>query len=102
MTTWPGSLLALGGVARSPVWLQLQSDALGLSLSRPAGAEVGPVLGAARLALLTLGMPAAKVLKAPEVAQQFHPCPDHQALLARRLERFRSAWDPCRLLGRPT
>ncbi|MBN8503981.1 MAG: xylulokinase, partial [Burkholderiales bacterium] len=41
-------LLAIGGGARSDAWLQLLADTLQTTLARPAGAEVGPALGAAR------------------------------------------------------
>ena len=60
--TQPQRLLAIGGGARSDVWLQMLADVLALPIDRPVGAEVGPALGAARLALLSLGLPPARVL----------------------------------------
>jgi xylulokinase len=98
--TEPARLLALGGGARSDVWLQLLADVLDLPLLRPAGAQVGPALGAARLAQLALGLPPQAVLQAPPPARRFAPRPQARPLLAARLERFRRAWEPCRALGR--
>lgn len=100
--TQTGTLLALGGGSRSDVWLQLMADVLDRPLARPAGAEVGPALGAARLAQLSLGLPAEAVLGPPAIARRFEPCADHQASLAARLARFRRAWEPCRALARST
>lgn len=97
--TEPHRLLALGGGARSDVWLQLLADVLGQPLARPAGADVGPALGAARLAQLALGMPPETVLQVPDISRRFEPRPAEQASLAPRLERFRRAWSPCRALG---
>lgn len=42
----------IGGGARSPLWRQLLADALGQPLDYRAGGEVGPALGAARLAMI--------------------------------------------------
>ncbi|TXH57240.1 MAG: xylulokinase [Burkholderiaceae bacterium] len=97
--TPPQRLLAIGGGARSDAWLQLLADTLGLTIARPAGAEVGPALGAARLAQIAIGLPADQVLRAPPVDRAFTPCPDAQARLAPRRERFRRAYEPVRALG---
>lgn len=69
----PARLLAIGGGARSDVWLRLLADALALALDRPAGAEVGPALGAARLALLSLGLGRGAVVMPPAIAQAVEP-----------------------------
>jgi xylulokinase len=94
--TTPGRLLAIGGGARSDAWLQLMADVLALPVDRPAGAEVGPALGAARLALLSLGLPAAEVLQPPPTARSFAPRPDATAALRGRLARYRDAYAPTR------
>ncbi|MBL8360986.1 MAG: xylulokinase [Rubrivivax sp.] len=99
--TQPGPLLAIGGGARSDAWLQLMASALGLPLLRPVGAEVGPALGAARLALLAAGLPPAQVLTAPAAARRFDPDPVAGARLAARLARYRDAWVPTRALTSP-
>ena len=94
----PARLLAIGGGARSDAWLQLLADVLGLALNRPAGAEVGPALGAARLALLSLGLAQSAVITPPPIAQTFTPNPAHRAVLQARLARFRAAYAPLRAL----
>jgi len=97
--TEPKRLLAIGGGARSDTWLQLMADALGKAVERPAGAEVGPALGAARLALLALGLPAAEVLRTPPIARRFEPDAAAAAALAPRLQRYRDAYAPTRALS---
>ena len=95
----PTHLLAIGGGARSDTWLQLLADVLGLPLHRPAGAEVGPALGAARLALLSLGLGQASVVTAPPIARRFEPQAARQAVLQARLARYRAAHAPLRALS---
>ncbi len=92
-------LLAIGGGARSDAWLQLMADTLGVSVDRPAAAEVGPALGAARLALLSLGLPREQVVVAPPLAQSFTPDAARAAALQARLHRFRAAYAPLRALN---
>ena len=50
-----GSVLAVGGGARSPVWRRLQADVLGLPVRRPVVDE-GPAHGAALLAGVAAGV----------------------------------------------
>jgi xylulokinase len=95
----PQRLLAIGGGARSDTWLQLLADVLQLPLDRPAGAEVGPALGAARLALLALGAPADELLVAPPLELSFVPDRARAHSLQPRLQRFRAAWAPLRALN---
>ncbi|MFD0668333.1 xylulokinase [Ramlibacter sp. MAHUQ-53] len=98
----PSQLLAIGGGARSDAWLQLLADVLQRPVLRAAGADVGPALGAARLAQLALGMDRAQVLRAPPTDRAFLPVADHQPVLAERLARFRRAYAPLRALaGQP-
>ena len=95
----PARLLAIGGGARSDVWLQLLADVLNVPIARPAGAEVGPALGAARLALLSLGLDRATVVTPPPIAQSFEPTPANRAALQARLARYRAAHAPLRALS---
>lgn len=97
--TPPRRLLAVGGGARSDAWLQLLADTLALPIARPAGAEIGPALGAARLAQLGLGQPADAVLRPPPTDREFTPRPAAQVELAPRLDRFRRAYAPLRELA---
>ena len=95
----PTRLLAIGGGARSDTWLQLLADVLALPIDRPAGAEVGPALGAARLALMSLGHLQDAVVQAPQLAQSFTPDAARSAMLAQRLARYRAAYAPLRALS---
>jgi len=95
----PKRLLAIGGGARSDVWLQLLADTLAVQVDRPAGAEVGPALGAARLALLSLGLPREAVVVTPPLAQSFQPDAARGAALQSRLARYRAAYAPLRALS---
>ena len=95
----PQRLLAIGGGARSDVWLQLLADTLGVVVDRPAAAEVGPALGAARLALLSLGLPRDEVVVTPPLARSFTPDAARGAVLQSRLARYRAAYAPLRALS---
>ena len=95
----PERLLAIGGGARSDAWLQLLADTLSLPIDRPAGAEVGPALGAARLAWVGLGRSVEEVVDAPPIARSFDPDPALAGLRADRLARFRAAYAPLRALS---
>jgi xylulokinase len=94
----PRRFLAIGGGARSDAWLQLLADVLRARVDRPAGAEVGPALGAARLALLSLGHARDTVVTAPPLARSFPPDGTRGAALSQRLARFRAAYAPLRAL----
>ena len=72
---------------------------LALPIDRPAGAEVGPALGAARLALMSLGHLQDAVVQAPQLAQSFTPDAARSAMLAQRLARYRAAYAPLRALS---
>lgn len=93
----PERLLAIGGGARSDVWLQLMADTLGVAVDRPLGAEVGPALGAARLAMMSRGVRG--VVTPPAVARSFAPDSSNAAVLHARLQRFRAAYAPLRQLA---
>ena len=95
----PQRLLAIGGGARSDTWLQLLADTLGVQVDRPAAAEVGPALGAARLALLSLGLARDEVVVAPPIARSFLPDAARAAALQARLARYRAAYAPLRALN---
>ncbi|NDO82421.1 xylulokinase [Citrobacter sp. NCU1] len=50
----PGSITLIGGGARSEYWRQMLSDISGLQLDYRTGGDVGPALGAARLAQIAV------------------------------------------------
>ena len=67
------SLGAIGGGARSDLFLQTVADALEMPLHRYGGAETGAALGAARLARLSQGASLDEVATVPPVARTFEP-----------------------------
>lgn len=95
----PARLLAIGGGARSDTWLQMLADVLAKPVDRPAGAEVGPALGAARLALMSAGHARDAVVTAPPIARTFEPDAARGNALMERLARFRAAYPPLRKLA---
>ncbi|VEI63372.1 xylulokinase [Serratia rubidaea] len=83
----PDSITLIGGGARSPFWRQMLADISGQHLAYRTGGDVGPALGAARLAQIALNpqRPLAELLP-PLPLEQMHT-PDagrHQAYAARR------------------
>ena len=50
----PESIMLIGGGARSAMWRQMLADISGQTLDYCHGGEVGPALGAARLAQLAV------------------------------------------------
>lgn len=50
----PSSITLIGGGARSPFWRQMLADISGQRLEYRTGGDVGPALGAARLAQIAL------------------------------------------------
>ena len=86
-------LSVIGGGARSRYWGSILAAALGTRLVYLDGGEVGPALGAAKLAQIAdTGASAAEVCTRPPVAHVIEPDP----LLAERLtpkrEKFRAAY----------
>ena len=84
------SCLLVGGGARSAFWGQLLADVLSLELARPAGAETGAALGAARLGMLAAGAgDEAAVCVQPPVERRFTPAAD---VRGDRLARYRALY----------
>lgn len=84
-------LALVGGGARSAEWAQLLASALGLTLVRGQGGEVGGARGAARLAWLADGGELAHVCLPPSERDRFTPDGAETELLAPRQARFRAA-----------
>ncbi len=84
------ALTAIGGGARSALWLGILATVLDRPLSTVAGAEIGPALGAARLAILAAedASPEA-VCTPPPTAAVFVPAPALAEGLAYRRGIFR-------------
>jgi xylulokinase len=79
----------IGGGSRSAYWAQMLADATGLCIVRHADSEVGPSLGAARLAWLACAPhDSAQIFQAPAVTDAFEPQGARRALMLERAERF--------------
>ncbi|RYF40224.1 MAG: xylulokinase, partial [Comamonadaceae bacterium] len=79
----------IGGGARSAYWAQMLSDISGKTLLRRAEAEVGPSLGAARLAWMACdGASAAQICTEPALVQAHEPAPARHRLFGERGLRF--------------
>lgn len=86
-------LAVIGGGARSRYWGQTLAAALDVELVYLLGGEVGPALGAARLAQLAVdGGDPATVCVAPPVSHVIAPDPDLVRRLAPKLAAFRAAY----------
>ncbi|MBP2168967.1 xylulokinase [Erwinia toletana] len=71
----PQAIMLIGGGARSPYWRQMLADISGQTLDYCTGGDVGPALGAARLALIALHpqQPLAELLPALPPEQRHQP-----------------------------
>jgi xylulokinase len=87
------SLLAIGGGTRSAFLMQTIADVTGCRLGRSDGADVGPALGAARLAGVALDASTAdEVFTKPEVRDWFEPDSAAAERLAPRLAAYRAMY----------
>ncbi len=83
----------VGGGARSVFWCQMFADVMGIALDRPAGAELGGALGAARLGMLASGAGSeAEICNRPAMERRFEPDALRTAAYAPRLARFRALY----------
>jgi xylulokinase len=90
----PEEISLIGGGARSPYWRQLLADVLNRPLSFREGGEVGPALGAARLAQLATE-PAARLTEVcppPALINEHQPNAERHDRLAQRYKRFKSLY----------
>jgi len=91
------TLVAIGGGARSPLWLRLLASALDRTLVSVAGGEVGPALGAARLGRIAAGDgTVAEVCTSPAPIAAYTPAPDLAAVLAPRRALYRRLYPALR------
>lgn len=83
----PKSVTLIGGGARSPYWRQMLADISGQTLDYRTGGDVGPALGAARLAQIAMspGQPLQSLLPQLPLEQQHQPdMARHQKYAGRR------------------
>lgn len=86
------ALSVIGGGARSRYWGTIIAAALGVRLDYIDGGEVGPALGAARLAEMAVtGASAAEICTRPALIAAIEPDPLLAERLAPKLDRFRRA-----------
>lgn len=79
------ALIAMGGGARSDLWLSMLAQATGVPVLRPLGAETGGALGAARLGLMAATGAGEEVLTQPPIAAEFAPDPTLTGIWAEAL-----------------
>ncbi len=92
-------LAVIGGGSRSHHWGRILAAALGVRLVYLEGGEVGPALGAARLAQIAVtGATPAQVCVRPPVSHVIEPDPALAERLAPKLTRFRAAYSAVRAL----
>ena len=82
----PKSIMLIGGGARSALWRQILADISGQTLDYCHGGEVGPALGAARLAQQALD--AEVTVPTPVLVQRHQPDPARVAHYQPRRETF--------------
>jgi xylulokinase len=86
-------LSVIGGGSRSRYWGSIIAAALNVRLAYLEGGEVGPALGAAKLALMAVtGASAAEACTRPSVSHIIEPDAALADRLAPRLARFRAAY----------
>ncbi|WP_433646934.1 xylulokinase [Kosakonia pseudosacchari] len=87
----PQSITLIGGGARSAWWRQMLADISGLQLDYRTGGDVGPALGAARLAQIAVNpqTPLTTLLPQLPVEQQHAPDAARHAHYTPRRETFR-------------
>ncbi|WP_018184029.1 xylulokinase [Kaistia granuli] len=88
--TRPVRMGAIGGGAKSALWMKMFADVLGVQIVLHEGGAKGPAFGAARLAILaaTGGQPA-RVCTAPPIHTTIDPDPAATERYQPKIERFR-------------
>jgi xylulokinase len=78
----PDEITVIGGGSRSTYWTQMLADIAGRPLTLRSGGEVGPALGAARLAHLAVepGAPLEAVCPTPDLVAVREPDPARHAM----------------------
>lgn len=89
----PDSLLAIGGGTRSDYLLQSIADVTACRLGRTVDADIGPALGAARMAVVAAGYGTrAEAMTKPAVSRWFEPRTKHTESLRARLDGYRALY----------
>lgn len=90
----PDDVSLIGGGARSEYWRQMLSNIIGVPLEYRKGGDVGPALGAARLAMLAVESNADlnKVCPVPKLIQRHVPNPTTRQHYQQKRELFKSLY----------
>ncbi|MDT3253202.1 xylulokinase [Serratia sp. root2] len=90
----PSNITLIGGGARSPFWRQMLADISGQRLEYRTGGDVGPALGAARLAQIALNpqRPLSDLLPELPLEQLHEPDADRHRYYAARRSTFRELY----------
>ena len=90
----PDSITLIGGGARSHYWRQMLADISGLQLDYRTGGDVGPALGAARLAQIALNpqTPLTELLPQLPLEQRHQPDPQQHAHYVEQRKVFRQIY----------
>ena len=93
-TDKPEAITLIGGGARSEAWSQLLANVLNLPLNFREGGDVGPALGAARLARRSdrPELPVTEVFPVPELVRSHEPIEKEVVRLHERRETFRKLY----------
>lgn len=84
---------AVGGGARSALWMQIIADATGIAFATPVNSEVGAALGAARLgACAATGADPVAHCRPGPASRVFEPNPAHRAAWDEMLTRHRARY----------
>ncbi len=93
------SIDVIGGGAKSQYWLQLLADVCNVPMAYREGGDVGPALGAARLAALSIQGRGGSydtalhdICSKPELVKMYQPNPKKTALYLDKKERFQSLY----------
>jgi xylulokinase len=97
--TQVSALSVIGGGARSAHWGRIRASVLNVRLDYLEGGEVGPALGAAKLAQIAVtGADPAEVCTRPPLSHSIEPDPTLAERLAPKLAAFRAAYGAVRHL----
>lgn len=96
----PTSLSLLGGGSRSDYWAELIASTLNVAVVTHSSGQVGAVIGAARLAMMAIGMSEREVCQRPPVLKEHKPQSESISRLQERLSCFRSIYPTIRSIYR--
>lgn len=90
----PDEINLIGGGAKSPYWRQLLADVIGKTINYRQGGEVGPALGAARLAQVAMNPNTniSTICPVPTLVASYQPNPELKTYYAKRRAKFKQLY----------